>query len=115
VLSFLKRFWWAIAFVAVFCVFLLRSRLRQARMADGLQLQRDIERKAIERYREAGRTGRAAKSALDREIRASRDAWDKKKAELEREMGQDEDGLKVAWKRAFGSDPGKRREESDAD
>lgn len=106
-----KRFWWVLVLVGVAFSFYLRSIQRRARLARGLQDQRDIERHALEEYQAASSKSRAAKAQLNVRLQNARDKWTQRKAELETEIATDENGLANAWNRAFGRDAGSKRTE----
>jgi cytochrome c biogenesis protein ResB len=110
-----KRFWWALVLVGVAFSLYLRSIQRRARLAQGLQAQRDIERMALEEYQAASSKSRAEKARLNVRLQNSRDKWTQRKAELEAEIATDENGLSNAWNRAFGRDAGAKRTEQSGD
>lgn len=106
-----KRFWWALVLVGIAFSFYLRSIQRRARLARGLEDQRDIERMALEEYQAANTKSRAAKAQFNVRLQNSRDKWTQRKAQLEAEIATDENGLANAWNRAFGRDAGSKRTE----
>lgn len=99
----LTRGWWVLILLLGIGWYFIKRRMNEAKVAEGLKAQRDIERKANEQYKQLGYKNRAARAKLNKEIIVSRQTWDDKKKEIEHDLATDSQARKKLWDRAFGS------------
>lgn len=99
----LTRFWWVLILLLGVGWYFIKRRMNEAKLAEGLKTQRDIERKANEQYKELGYKNRAARAKLNKEILVSRQSWQDKKKEIEHDLATDSEARKKLWDRAFGA------------
>lgn len=103
ILKVLTKGWWVLILILAAVWFYIKRRLNQAKLADGLKTQRDIERKANEEYKTLGYKNRAARAQLNKEILQSRQDWRTKKQEIENALANDSEARTRLWDRAFGA------------
>ena len=103
ILKVLTKGWWVLILILAAVWFYIKRRWNQAKLADGLKTQRDIERKANEEYKTLGYKNRAARAQLNKEILQSRQDWRTKKQEIENALANDSEARTRLWDRAFGA------------
>lgn len=99
----LTKGWWVLILVLGLVVYFIKRRANEAKLAEGLKAQRDIERKANEQYKTLGYKNRAARAQLNKEILQSRQDWAAKKKEIEDALTTDREARTRLWDRAFGT------------
>lgn len=98
----LTKGWWVLILLFGLAAYFIKRRANEAKLAEGLKTQRDIERKANEQYKTLGYKNRAARAQLNKEILQSRQDWTVKKKEIEDALTTDRDARAKLWDRAFG-------------
>ncbi len=99
----LTRGWWVLILLFGVAWYFIRRRMNEAKIAEGLKTQRDIERRANEQYKALGYKNRAARAKLNKEILVSRQSWEAKKKEIEHALATDGEARAKLWDRAFGA------------
>ncbi len=98
----LTKGWWVLILVFGLVAYYVKTKMNQAKLAEGLKAQRDIERRANEQYKTLGYKNRAARAQLNKEILQSRQDWIAKKKEVEDALRTDREARSKLWDRAFG-------------